>query len=202
MKIYGFSGNQFRMEEVITISPAEKKCYPRGADITGAISGVNHETGLHEGQLLWLYSNAPESPVYVVSEGKLRHLNVSGDALPSLGYDWARVSIVSKPLTADADLTMDDFTTCPNQLTVSSPPPGVNLGRTVVPNTDPKYFGLDPLVVFYHNPSDPMRRPTILVGYDQGIRAFRYDASFLWETHDAWDNLELSDVKVDFSPRL
>jgi len=41
-----------------------------------------------------------------------------------------------------------------------------------------------------------MRRPTILVGYDGGIRAFTYDASFLWETHDAWGNMELDGDRV------
>jgi len=199
------TGNGLKFSEVIPISQEEKACYPKGADITGFEQITQFAGGLHEGQLIYRQNPSPsETFVYIVSGGKLHHLAMTGDELLFAGWKFANVGVDSGPYATDDQhpITLQDLTKCPNQLTVSSPPPGVNLSRTVVPNTDPRYFGLDPLTVFYYDPSDPMRRPTILVGYDGGIRAFRYDASFLWETHDAWDNLELSDVKVDFSPRL
>jgi len=183
-----FDLNKLHWTHIVEITAQDKAFYLRGGDITGKIV----TDGLTEGELIRL-DGSPK--VYVASNGQLHWLNMTADEFLLLGYSFSLVRNTSVSYPKGKEIRYAAFTSSLPPL-VSSPPPGVNLSRTVVPNTDPRYFGLDPLTVFYYDPSDPMRRPTILVGYDGGIRAFTYDASFLWETHDAWGNMELDGDRV------
>jgi len=201
-----FTAQGFRWEEIIVVSPKELSCYKDGDNVTKTT--LTSEVwpsvffGFPERRLIQFTGVKDAYKVYVVSDGKLHWLDIKGEDLVSFGYQWKNIVTLDasyfREEAVGVSFTADMFKTRCEILppTPSSPPPGVNLSRVVVPNTDPKYFGLDPLTVFYHDPSDPMRRPTILVGYDGGIRAFTYDASFLWETHDAWGNMELDGDRV------
>jgi len=153
----------------------------RGQDITSRVTNI---PAVQEGQLAHLMPD-DKIQIYIASQGEFHLLKMDGAQAQSLGFDVNNVPVLNESyrVLIGKEISYDVFVICMAPL-VSSPPPGVNLTRVVVPNTDPKYFGLDPLTVFYYDPADSMHRPTVLVGYERGIRAFRYDGSFLWGTQE------------------
>lgn len=108
-----FYANGFDWGKVIIVSPQERDCYDIGVAITGAIN-TQLLPGFPEGTLVRV---SGKDPVYVVSEGKFHHVQVTAEEFISVGYSWANVTGVSSIDSSKVGqpIPLAQFKTCANK---------------------------------------------------------------------------------------